>query len=236
MTSMAEGWYSDPFKRYELRYCRNNVWSEHVSSGGVTSVDQPGKRSDDGGDVEIWWSSRRVVGSYLASHPAGFDRIESVGLGFLSLGFEAVDDDQNLVVSRRWENVWSVSIESADSIRTRVNETRVLLFGAIGLLSKKTAPTAYMTVADAGGEWVFAVENMDAAVLWSELLEVKARVPERFHFGVAPQARPVLVNRPMLGSVSSAKGRLVALDALRAKAQISDEEWMKQRLEIISSI
>ena len=44
------------------------------------------------------------------------------------------------------------------------------------------------------------------------------------------------MNRPMLGSVSSAKERLVAFDALRAKVQISDEEWTKRRLEIISSI
>ena len=34
-------WAKDPSGRYELRYWNGNAWTEHVSTGGVQSIDPP---------------------------------------------------------------------------------------------------------------------------------------------------------------------------------------------------
>ena len=41
-SSTAEGWYSDPTARHELRYWNGTAWTEHVSDAGVAAVDPPG--------------------------------------------------------------------------------------------------------------------------------------------------------------------------------------------------
>lgn len=39
--AVPANWYPDPSKRHELRYWNGTVWTEHVASGGVQSVDPP---------------------------------------------------------------------------------------------------------------------------------------------------------------------------------------------------
>ena len=92
-----------------------------------------------------------------------------------------------------------------------------------------------MTLGDSAGEWVFAVEDQDAAGLWSELLPVKARVPDRFRFGAA-SALPVPVTPPTVTTILTPKERLQSLDSLRSEGLVTDEEWTQRRAEIISSI
>lgn len=42
MTVQApEGWYADPFRRFESRYWSGAAWTEHVASQGVGGVDPP---------------------------------------------------------------------------------------------------------------------------------------------------------------------------------------------------
>jgi hypothetical protein len=40
-SAVARDWYSDPCGRYELRYWDGAAWTEHVSTGGVRSLDPP---------------------------------------------------------------------------------------------------------------------------------------------------------------------------------------------------
>lgn len=35
----VEGWYRDPFARYEQRYFDGNAWTAHVSTAGTQGVD-----------------------------------------------------------------------------------------------------------------------------------------------------------------------------------------------------
>lgn len=42
VVSVPAGWNPDPHGRHELRYWDGSLWTEHVSDGGVQSVDQPG--------------------------------------------------------------------------------------------------------------------------------------------------------------------------------------------------
>ena len=39
MPAPPAGWYGDPTGRFPHRYWDGRVWTEHVSSGGITSVD-----------------------------------------------------------------------------------------------------------------------------------------------------------------------------------------------------
>lgn len=41
------GWFADPSGRYEQRYWSGTGWTEHVTRGGVPSVDQPPTRDGD---------------------------------------------------------------------------------------------------------------------------------------------------------------------------------------------
>ena len=40
------GWFTDPSGRYEQRYWSGTQWTEHVTRGGVPSVDPPPGRQD----------------------------------------------------------------------------------------------------------------------------------------------------------------------------------------------
>jgi hypothetical protein len=40
--SIPAGWMNDPTERHDLRYWDGSRWTEHVSTGGVQSTDQPG--------------------------------------------------------------------------------------------------------------------------------------------------------------------------------------------------
>jgi hypothetical protein len=42
-TSHPQEWLPDPSGRHELRWWDGHHWTEHVSDGGVTAVDQPGE-------------------------------------------------------------------------------------------------------------------------------------------------------------------------------------------------
>lgn len=42
-TAFPPGWHADPFRRHESRYWDGAGWSEHVSNGGVQSLDPPGE-------------------------------------------------------------------------------------------------------------------------------------------------------------------------------------------------
>jgi hypothetical protein len=179
---MNDGWYPDPRRRYELRFFRRGAWTDHVSVNGVMSIDAFAVPSPDD-DVEKWWTAGRGTVTYLGSHPARPERVEQVGLGFLSLGLAAVDQLDEVVLAVAWQQIRSVTVETAESIESRVTLTRVALFGVIGLFAKKTTRTAFLTVEDDRGEWMFAVEGEDAMSLWGRLQPVKARVPHLFHFG-----------------------------------------------------
>lgn len=237
---MSDGWHSDPYGRFELRYFDGTRWTEHVSTGAKVTVDHVA--ADGPSDqIERWWQTKRSVATYLGSHPSRPDRIEELGVGFLSLGFVAIGHrSTDPLFTIAWADIVSVTVETADSIKSRVTATRVLLFGAIGMLAKKTTHTAFMTVTDRTGEWVFAINGQDAAGLWAEMLPVKARVPDRLHFGapaVAPTATPQSSSAGTWAAPApTARERLQTLDALRAEGLISDDEWSERRAEILSSI
>ncbi len=40
------GWFADPSGRYEQRYWSGTQWTEHVTKGGVPSIDPPPGRQD----------------------------------------------------------------------------------------------------------------------------------------------------------------------------------------------
>ena len=230
---MSDGWYPDPYKRHDLRYYGGGSWTEHVSSGGVVAVDRVVPSGTVEHDVQKWWSSEREVSTYLGSHPTRPDRVDNMGIGFLSLGFAAIDRYGEVFLPLGWQDIISVTVETAESIQSRITATRIVLFGWIGLLARKTTRTAYLTIVDPRGEWVFAVEGLDAAGLWSQLLPVKARRPDLFRFGQTPAAA---ATPSATADVSSTKERLRALDALRSEGLISDAEWATRRAEIIASI
>ncbi len=234
---MSDGWYADPYERHELRYFGSGRWTEHVSDRGTQAVDRIDLQAGTDG-IETWWRSRRAVGVYLGSHPARPERIENLGLGFVSLGFVAVGAEASPVLTLGWTDFTTATVETSESIRSRVTATRVIMFGAIGLLAKKTTRSAFLTLADPAGEWVFGIEDQDAAGLWGELQPVKARMPDRFRFG-APLFAPPAVEPPPAPAAAGAatvRERLQTLDSLRADGVITDDEWARRRAEILASI
>ena len=134
-------------------------------------------------DVEKWWTSTRLAGTYLGSHPSTPRRVEQLGLGFLSLGFLAIDIGDETVVAIGWSDIRSVTVETAESVESHVTITRLMLFGPLGLFAPKTTRTAYMTIESLDGDWIFAVDGLDAASLWAEVLPVSTRRPGVFRFG-----------------------------------------------------
>ena len=76
-----------------------------------------------------------------------------------------------------------VEVETAESVESHVTITRLMLFGPLGLFAPKTTRTAYMTIESLDGDWIFAVDGLDAASLWAEVLPVSTRRPGVFRFG-----------------------------------------------------
>jgi hypothetical protein len=48
---IPEGWFADPSGRFEQRYWSGTKWTEHVTKGGVPSVDPPQPRGSLDGDA-----------------------------------------------------------------------------------------------------------------------------------------------------------------------------------------
>ncbi len=127
----------------------------------------------------------------------------------------------------------AVLIETASQIESRITATRVLLLGAIGLVFRKQTRTAFVSVRDRDGEWVFGIEGTDPMALWSRLLGVSARYPAKF--GARPGEGPTRQTTPAAAApVVGIKERLVRLEGLRADGLIDDAEFATRRAAILA--
>ena len=230
MSNQVGAWHPDPYGRHQQRYFDGIVWTAHVADNGVAGLDEVAAEPS-GEAVERWWTSERNAGTYLASHPSRPERLDDLGLGFLSLGFLAINGNNETVVALRWDEIASVTIETLDSIQSRVTATRVLLMGALGFFIKKSTTTAYLTIRDTTDEWVFGVENCSAAGLWAALQPVKARRPDKFRMAGASESPA-----PPAGPRPTPRERLVTIDQLLQEGLISPQEHATRRAAIIAEL
>lgn len=261
---MAGQWAPDPSGRHQLRYWDGSRWTSHVSTDGVVAVDDArvlegdvSPRSDapaarelefapsvaaahqptPNDDFELWWSTPRKGCTYLGSHPRFTGSVPGLTVALVSDGVAVLDRKNEVVRAIGWDSVVGVRIESADNVRRRVTATRLVLFGGLALLAKKEQRTAYLSVVEADGEWVFAVQDVSSMDLWQQLLPTRARVPHKFIDSSTAPTASALGASPSAGSLTTnIEGRLDRLVQLHESGAITSAEYASRRAAILDEI
>jgi hypothetical protein len=171
--------------------------------------------------------------TYMGTHPRYPNSAEGLTISFSDNGLVTRIYDEPWI-NIPWSRITSINADSRESLESRVTATRVLLFGAIGLLAKKTTVVSYLVIGADGGEYIFAVPKLNSVALQSWSLPFRARLPQTIAQPLPAPTAPAA--GPAVEDVDQIAARLERLDALRTRNLITDAEHATQRAQIIAEL
>jgi hypothetical protein len=116
--------------------------------------------------------------TYLGGHPRAPRRVADVDIVFTENGLTMRRGRRREFGEIPWASITELSAAPWDSEEKRTTFSRFLFLGVWAFLLPQRTTYAYLTVADADGEWAFAVPDISAVELRAGLVALQPYVPD----------------------------------------------------------
>ena len=150
--------------------------------------------------------------TYLASHPKVSSRLDKIDLIFTT---EGISIKRSVLGELSWSTIDWIAADDREGLDKRVTATRVLLTGVFALALKKKTVLSYLIVAQADGDWIFAIPGLTKA-------ELSAGINQLYPYAQIGQPEPETV-------AQSPADRLRELQSLLSDGLVTEAEFAERR-------
>jgi hypothetical protein len=134
-------WHADPFDRFELRYWSGEKWTEHVSTGGSTSIDPPEHRPQEAGrpDVPSWPAPSVVESAADWTEHALMEAEWPVPPELIQAVTKALESNEWVLAAQKVGGVWFDHQIAVSKVGTWVvvSSQRLLIFTERGIINAR---------------------------------------------------------------------------------------------------